>query len=466
MPSLDWAIFNSLSGSRSGNFENLCRALVRLHFGGYGQFLALKNQPGVEFHLRMSETCPTLGAPPRWYGWQCKLHERTNKGDLTAASHQDIEDSLTKTEKYLPDLTDWVLWTPYTLSKKDQTWFAKLQTRFQVHQWAEAEIDTYLNGPGIILRSAYFGDLVITPNQLKEQHQAAVQPIRDRWLEPVHQSVDAERTIRRMLGEPGSWDQLIAVGKRLVRAVDVISSSLAKKPPELEKPITTFVASCSAFADTLLQFHKILAQGDLDVIQQKLRERKTLIGPEVRSAPRQLRALSLPIALDATNALDDMKIAQDLLDEAEEFLGVGLVALLADAGGGKTQMAAQLTAPQDDRPAGILLHGRDLHGGQTLDDLAHHFSINGNPLTSMEKLLATLDAAGKRACCRLPVLIDGLNEAENPKDWKALLAILSEIIKGYPNVLAVCTLRTGERRRDDWMGGQGQQINARESFQC
>jgi len=157
-------------------------------------------------------------------------------------------------------------------------------------------------------------------------------------------------------------------------------------------------------------------------------------------------------------------IAQKLLDEVEDFLGVGLVAVSADAGGGKTQMAAQLTAPQEGRPAGILLHGRDFHRGQTLDDLAHHFSIDGNPLASIEKLLAALDAAGKRGRCRLPLVVDGLNEAENPKEWKGPLAILAEIVKKYPNVLVVCTLRTGEHRRHDRISRQHDQTNDRESF--
>lgn len=463
MPSLDWTTFDSLPGSRGQNFENLCRGLMQLHYGRFGQFKALSNQPGVEFHSKLTESCP-LGDPPRWFGWQCKCHRRTQSGDLTAASRNDIESSLRTTEKALPEITDWILWTPYTLSKKDQDWFYALPTPMNLKLWVEEDLDTYLSGDGLLLRSTYFGELIVTPHNLEAQHRAAVQPIRERWLEPVHQSVDAERTIRRMLGEPGSWDQLTAIGKRLTKAVDVISRSLGDTAPKLEKIITPFVTACSAFADTLLRFHEILAQGDLDVIQQKLGERKTLIGAEVRSTPRRLRTSNLRIALDATNALDDMRIAQEMLDEVEELLGVGLVALLADAGGGKTQIAAQLTAPQEGRPAGIFLHGRNLHRGQSLDDLAHHFSINGNPLTSMEKLLASLDAAGKRAGCRLPILIDGLNEAENPKDWKPALAILSETVKSYPNVLIVCTLRTGERRREEQRWGHGPQANNRESF--
>lgn len=463
MPPLNWEAFDSLPGSKNQNFENLCRALIRLHFGRYGQFAALKSQPGVEFHLKLTENCPTLGAPPQWYGWQCKLHELTNTGDLRAAGRRDIEDSLSKAERYLPDLTDWVLWTPYTLSKSDQEWFKSLQTKFMLHQWTGEEIDTYLSGPGLILRSTYFGELVVTPEELEQRHSEAIQPIRKRWLTPVHQSVDAERTIRRMLGEPGSWEQMLAVGGRLKKAAEVISASRGV-PTKIEESVTTFIAACSAFADTLLHLHEILANGDLDIIEQKLAERNTIIDTHVRSTPRLLRTWNLSISLDATNALDDMRIAQELLDEVEEFLGAGLVAVLADAGGGKTQMAAQLTAPQKGRPAGVLLHGRDLHRGQTLDDLAHRFSINGSPLTSMEKLLAALDAAGKRGRCRLPVVIDGLNEAENPQDWKAPLAILAETVKRYPNVLVVCTLRTGEHRREDQRRGEPQQTNARESF--
>ena len=464
MPNLDWEAFGSLPGNKERNFENLCRAFVRLHFGSCGKFAALKNQPGVEFHLKLTNACRPLGDPPRWYGWQCKFHSLTTKGNLTASSKKDIEDSIRKTEHHTSGLTDWVLWTPYTLSKKDQKWFAKLQTPYNLHQWAAEEIENFLSGPALNLRSTYFGELIATPEELERRHKQAIQPIKDRWLQPVHQPVEAERTIRRMLGEPGSWDQLTSVGNRLKEAAGVISVDQDGVDCELSKAVASFVKACSAFADTLLNFHTVLADGDLDLIQQDLREQKTLIDAQVLTTPGRLRALDLPVALDATNALDDMRIAQEILDEVEEFLGVGLVALLADAGGGKTQVAAQLTAAEGNKPAGVFLHGRNLHRGQTLDHLAGTFSLNGSPLNSMEKLLAAIDAAGKRAGCRLPVVIDGLSEAENPKDWKAPLASLGETVKHYPNVLVVCTLRTGEHRREEYWGRRHTQPESRESF--
>ena len=215
----------------------------------------------------------------------------------------------------------------------------------------------------------------------------------------------------------------------------------------------------------LLDFHKVLADGDLEIVQQQLRERQFLMDDGIKSTPRRLRSLNVPITIDATNALHDMRIAQELLNEVEDFLGVGLVALLADAGGGKTQIAAKITAPQENRDAGVLLHGSNLHRGQNLNDLAQNFSLNGKPFESIEQLLASLDAAAKRNRCRLPLVIDGLNEAENPRDWKAPLASLCETVKAYPNVLVICTLRTGEYAREDleW-GDLPQTATARESF--
>lgn len=467
MPSLNWKIFDSLSGSKHQNFENLCRGLMRLHFERYGQFKARANQPGVEFHIKLTKSC-SLGESTHWFGWQCKWYQRNQNGDLNDASHRAIENSLDKTKEHVSGITDWILWTPYTLSKKDQDWYYALPTKMHLHLWAEEELETYLSGDGLILRSTYFGELVLTPNNLEEWHKIAIQPIRERWLPPVHQSVNVERTIRRMLGEAGSWEQLTKVGKQLRKAAESIGHGWKNIINEhrvvKEIAIVPFVKASVEFSNTLTHFHEILAQGKLEIIQQKFKEQKTLLTKDILSVPRQLRALNHPIAIDATNALADMRIAQNMLDKAENFLGVGLVAVLAEAGGGKTHMAAQLTAPQNNKPAGVFFQGRALHKGQTLDDLARTFSLNGFPIPGIDGLLAALDAAAKRACCRLPVVIDGLNEAENPKDWKPLLASLSELVKRYPNILVICTLRTGERQHKDQYWRHQTYSDNRESF--
>lgn len=455
MSPLDWTKFDNSPGSQSDNFERLCRQLIRLNFARYGEYRALKNQPGIEVDLKLSRECQALGEPPRWYGWQCKLHKLTNDGHLRSSSKQDIEKSLCKTVEHFPKITDWVLWTRHILSSRDKKWFDGLRAKFNLalHDWNEEEIITYLGEHDSILRKTYFGDLIATLEDLKQQHQKATRPIRERWFEPVHQSTDEERTLRQMLGEQGSWNYLKTVGKRLAEAADIISDFSHENKHVPETIASHFISACRKFADILVNFHKVLADGDLEIIQQHLQEQQSLIDDGVKFTPHRFRKLNIPVALDATNALRDMRIACNLLDNAKTFLSEGVVALIAEAGGGKTQISAQITSPQEDRPAGVLLLGRHLHRGENLDNLARNYSLNNKPIGSIEQLLAVLDAAAKRSRCRLPLVIDGLNEAENPRDWRDPLFSLCSTVKSYPNVLVICTLRPGGRSRGIPMQG-------------
>ena len=464
MSKLDWSKFHDLPGDQSQNFEKLCWNLVRLHFEQYGEFRTLRNQPGVEFDLNLTKGGSSLGSSSEWWGWQCKYHERKKNNGLKSPSKTDIEKSLRITEQRFPEITNWVLWTPYTLINSDQKWFRALKTDMKLHLWTEKTVETYLMGPGEHFRGAYFGELVATPDELLLRHQDAVQPIKDRWFEPVHQETEAERELRRRLGEHGSWKHLAETGEAIQEASSAITEFLNSNRKFPKGVVDDLLDSCNFFSMFLMQFYELLANGDFDLIQQKLKERETVLIEGAVTTPRRLRNRRVPIALDATNAVYYMRSAQSLLDEIEDFLSVGIVAVLADAGGGKTQLAAAITSHNSRRPAGILLHGRNLHRGQNLDDLAKGYSLNGKPVESFEQLLVALDAAAKRSHCRLPIVIDGLNEAENPKDWKFPLTSLAEIVKRYPNILVACTLRTGEHSRYRQRWDNQNSVHSRESF--
>ena len=175
----------------------------------------------------------------------------------------------------MPGITDSVIWTPYTLSKTDQDWFYSLPTSLTLHLWSEEELDTYLSGEGLILRNTYFGELIITPAQLDRRHQESIQPIRERWLEPVHQTVDAERIIRRMLGEPSSWGQSLFVGKRLMKVVGVISESKVVMP-ELRRRSRRLLQHVLLLLTRLCTFTESLPMGILTLSNRSSLNEKRL----------------------------------------------------------------------------------------------------------------------------------------------------------------------------------------------
>ncbi len=443
---LDWSIFHNLSGDSRTNFEKLCRGIVQLHWGKHGKFQALKNQPGVEFHIKLDINSNVLGESSRWWGWQCKKFDTTTNGDLTASAKSQIVDSLDKTIKHLPNLTDWVLWTPFTLSKSDQTWFFGLNYSFKLHLWAGEELDNYLTGPALMLRQSYFGELILTSDDLEIKCTEAIALIKDRWLQPVHQLTEVEQTLRQMLGENEAWQDMLVIAKSLQAAINTLEG-FESQDSKIEELKQAFLSSCCKAAEMLFKFQEVLDAGDMDIINQWFSEKISLVDSSTLAFPRMLRANNLSIALDATNALDDIRDAKALLNDAEDCLKADIVAILADAGGGKTHLSAALTQSNKKRPAGILIHGKHLKNGQNKNDLAKRFTINGKSLESFEQLLTALDSAAKREKCRLPLIIDGLNEAENPKNWKDILLEIQEQIKAFPNVLIICTLRTGEHKR-------------------
>ena len=440
MPALNWVTFAALPGSAEKNFELLCRGVVRHNFGSYGVLRALANQPGVEFHLKLDRRCDALGDPGRWWAWQCKWYDLPASGALGSTRRTKIEEGLRKTEAHVPGVTDWVLWTRRPLTSADQTWFTGLSSKMTLHLWTGDEIDNLLVGQASVLRGTYFGDLVLTPDILRERHEEAIAPIRARWQPEVHHVVDAERDLRRMLGESNSWHALRALAVDLRSQVQAAEGA-PRVAVTLAPQLAAVVQTAKLSADALERVADGIRDGDIDLLRDDLTAQPRALAPNVATAPRRLRSGNHRAGLYVTNAVAGCRETLRLLTDVEAAFSSRVVAVIAPAGCGKTQLAAQLTAATDARPHGVLLHGRDLHATHTLDDLARRVSIAAQPIQSMESLLAAVDAAGQRARHRLPVVIDGINESEDPRAWKPLLAALETTLAKYPYVLLVCTLR-------------------------
>jgi hypothetical protein len=263
---LNWSGFAELPGGQEHNFETLCRSLIRIN---YGRLAALANQPGVEFHLQIDIDC-SLGAVGHWYGWQCRWYEIPGGRALGTARRQKIVDALRKTEVALPQLTHWILWTRHVLTQRDQDWFYNVKTKLKLNLWHSTEIESLLIGEAELLRHAYFGELILTPHELAYQHELSVEPIKKRWLPEAHQTIDAERVVRQMLGEVTSWDTLIAVADRLVQAVVVISGESRTFDGRLSGPTANFNDAAHKVADTLRHVHALLSQGDYELLIQQL----------------------------------------------------------------------------------------------------------------------------------------------------------------------------------------------------
>jgi hypothetical protein len=359
---------------------------------------------------------------------------------LGATRRRKIEEGIRTTEAHVPEITDWVLWTRRALIKADQEWFAGLSSTMTLYLWTADELDNLMVGQASVYRGTYFGELVLTSELLREQHEQSVAPIRQRWQPEVHQDVGAERELRCMLGETDSWHALRTLATDI--RLEVLAAEAAPPVPALlASDLKETLDAARLSADALERVASGISDGDINLLRDVLTSQPRDLPPSVAAAPRRLRSGNHRAGLNITNVVAGCREALRLLAGVEAAFSSRIVAVVAPAGYGKTQLAAQLTSATNARPNGVLLHGRDLHANHTLDNLAGRVAIATQPVQGMERLLAAVDAAGQRARHRLPVVIDGLNESEDPRMWKPLLAALEATLTKYPYVLLVCTLR-------------------------
>jgi len=446
MTELDWSRFESLPGDQAANFELLWRGAVRHSYGRYGKFQARAQQPGVEFHLKLDRDC-SLGDAGDWLGWQTKWWPGLQPGrTITASRKHDVEDSLNKTKTHLPGLTDWVLCTRRPLAPADEPWWDGLSASapFELdHQVAE-DLANLLTGDAELFRQTYFGDLVLTPDRLETLKTLALADVRERWFPEVHQTSPAEKALRRMLAEPGAWEHLDVLGTEITTLTAIIQSEVEAAPLEasVQVDLNGLLETAETIRQLLADAHEHLTPGG-DHTWRELGEATVPDAPSpVPPVLRKLRAANHPAALPCANLVFHTRDAAALARSVFGELAVRCVTVTGDAGYGKTQLAAKLACPTESRPAGVLLFGRQLRSRDSLDDLAERVSVNGRRVESFEALLAAVDAAAARAQCRLPIVIDGLNEAEDPRDWKPLLERAQILLENYPSVLLVCTLRS------------------------
>lgn len=439
---LDLTKLAHLPGAADTNFEVLTRAIVSRRYGALGTLRERRTQPGVEFYLRVDHP-GSLGDPGRVWGWSCKWFILGAGNELTKSQRGQIEGSLDKAIKYVAGLTDFVLCLPQRPAKKDEEWITGLgATRaISTKLWAAENFDSELAGLDE-LRSTFFGELVLSPDTLAKAHERSVAPIKARWVPSLHTSTHVERQLERALLRPASLDGLdehvnnIAERVELLRdALDDIDDSAAREAAEaVAEDLDRFVADVREIIEAGRKYRPIEARERIADQQPPATSPRKL-----HALVLQLRKRRLPAALAVTGIAAEIRDVVWWLQDAHADTQAPLIAVVAAAGLGKTQLAAQLTAPTGRPTAGVFIQGGRLRAGGTLDDLARR--IPGLKVDRFEDLLEALDSAGARAGSRIPIVIDGLNEAERPTEWRGLLDELLPVLGGYSNVLVIITLR-------------------------
>jgi len=439
---LDLTDLEALPGAPDENFEALTRAIVARRYGSLGGVRERRQQPGVEFYVRV-EHAGELGAVGRVWGWSCKWFRLQNNHELNKSQRDLVEDSLTKALKHVDGLTDFVLCLAERPAKKDLDWFDDLASGngVTVRVWASEDFEAQLAGFDE-LRSTFFGELVLTPDKLEQAHERSIAAVSARWAPAVHSYNHVQSRIEQVLLWPDSFNWLNERVGVMEERVESLRRAMANiENASTREVVEVAVDDLSAFIFEL----KSIVEAGCDGRPTEVRERiSELEAPDtsprrLRRVVQELRKRRFPESLQVTGLGADVRDVLKWRDELETDLKAPMVAIVAAAGMGKTHLAAQITSSLDGPTAGVFIQGSHLRTGGGLDDLAR--KIPGLRIEHFEDLLESLNSAGERAGARIPLIIDGLNEAERPSEWRSLLDELIPALRQYPHVLVIVTLR-------------------------
>ncbi|MGW5132624.1 hypothetical protein [Streptomyces sp. NPDC004135] len=437
---LDLADLERLPGAPDQSFEALTRAIVARRHSGLGRMRERRNQPGVEFYFRVDHV-GALGDPGRVWGWSCKWFALNSKNELTVRQRELIEESLKLAVKHVNGLTDFVLCLPQRPAKKDEDWIDGLtQETVKVSLWCAENYEAQLAGLDE-LRATFFGELALTPMVLERSHERSVAPVRLRWMPRLHTSTQAERYIDRALLRPAAFDWLQQRTDDVAVRTDALRAALDGLDPDSRDAAAVAADDLNRFVEDL----RAIIDAGRGLRPGEVRARLADQQPPTTS-PRALKRLVVrlrryqrPEALLVTGLGAEIRDIVQWLSTARADAEAPLLAVTAAAGQGKTHLSAQMTSPTGRPTAGVFVQGGSLHAGSTLDDLARR--IPGIRADRFDELLEALNSSGMRAGCRIPLVIDGLNEAERPLEWRRLLAELAPALSDYPYVMVIVTLR-------------------------
>lgn len=456
---INWEKLKPYDRSQYRSFEEFCYQVATTLHEHEGRFTPIDDSgggDGVEFYL-------TFPNGDQW-GWQAKFYYPEDR--LTDSRRASIKDSLQRACDIHPNLKRWFLCTPGKLTPDEQKWFDEdLKSAInkgrpvvpaghpvQQDNWTESDFIGWMSEERFAgIKRNFFGELELTAEWFRRQFEKQLEGVGDKFIASLHTETDEEKRVHQLLGD----DRFAEILGELLAALNELYEEHRKEASELRKSKlrlsdwenhkSVLLASAESLqnllgemlarlndARTQLERHDWEAVRDydwsplLDGMENALNEYRNTAGAvnaeelvylggetdreRENSERRERRNADNVISgpdWSAANFMDQARFLSQrfaLLKEADLHIFGG-------AGFGKTHLCCHVCEDRLDKglPA-LLILGAHFTTGEPLEKQL--LSILDIPATySWNDFLQALSSVARAHHTRIPIMIDGLNEA-------------------------------------------------------
>jgi hypothetical protein len=479
------------------SFEELCYQIATTLYEQQGRFTSIDDSgggDGVEFYL-------TYPNGEQW-GWQAKFYYPN--GRLTNSRQASIKDSLQRACEQHPKLTRWFLCTPRNLTPDEQKWFDEtLRTLtlngnpvipeghlVQLDNWTESDFVGWMSEDRLAgIKLNFFGELELTREWFARQLEKQLEGVGDKYDSLLHTETYADLQIHQILGDASlatrvgelrdrlttdynelresvgalrrqeprllDWQNLtellLPIAKQLEHSLGEALEVLNLAHVWLDRRIWQSVRNydweslLSQMNQTYDNYNRALSKiniGEMEYLLKASDGEHTENERRVRrDAERQIQSPSILAANFIERCRGGIETLKQLREADLHFFG--------GAGFGKTHLSCHVCRErlESGLPA-LLILGTHFTTEEPLEKQL--LSILDVPQTySWNDFLRALESVGRAYRTRIPILIDGLNEATVggvfSKVWSRGLPGICRELSRFDSVVLVTTCRTSYR---------------------
>jgi hypothetical protein len=479
---IDFSKLKPYDGKATKCFEQLCYQIAQREFGHLGSFTPIDGSGGdggVEFYLNLTNG-------EKW-GWQCKFFGDTGRLSVGNRKTQIADSFETACRNHL-GLNKWILCLKTdltenstapdgTISKGEQDWFRNLLPNkipagrsVVLEHWGESKFLSLLNSPNQIgIRSFFFGELEFSNEWFKKRFDENFEKVRDKYDPDLH-SIDkyTQSKIDFLLFDSNYCKHIELLQKELLEKSNQIEVALKDFRDEKmisEKEVVqreNYLLFCNEFKNHIayvferIEFvsncfknysEDLLLNFDIKKVRENFFEHFNKIDYTVFEEKSRVfkDASSISYLISEFGNIYNQFFRNYFHEKQKELH------FLADAAKGKTHISCDIVyrKVKEDKP-GIFITGDKFTDETNLTGALKQI-LDINQEFTLDEFVQALDIYGEIVKCKIPIVIDGLNETTFNRlfspIWKNHLGSFISKISQSKNLVIVTTCRSSYKKR-------------------
>ena len=477
---INWDKLSRLPYSENVSFEKFCFHIAKKIFAEYGTVSYFYNTPGSEFYIELNKP---LNYDGKYYcqgdviGWQAK-YWRGAKDDANSplgyGHRKELEDGFSKTNGYRPNIKLWIICTPGSFVQKEWDNLTIALSAINVNcsfiSWHKDIFESFLiDAPrqfnGIF--QYHFGSQYIDVACVNSVSKDTKECLKTKYDVDLHTPTDFESAFLSVVDKDVVFSTLIMTIKSLKRHIDqefkhgILNQNhwgYTTLTAEFREAYVDDVNKRRSLCDdlsVLIENKKVIDIEKVDeLIHRYLKARRSRVECLNRET-KQIYNKNKEEYRNLAYYLDELaakirKVEDSISSEHNHESIVSILnfysrkdfAIFAEAGYGKTHLACSLADNHLVKGLPVLfLMGASFRNCNSIESKIKELMQQPADLTT-DDLLDSLDYLAFLYECKLPIIIDGLNEAAPSENrWKDELPPLVRKIRERNNLVLVTTCR-------------------------